>query len=75
MILQRNDFLNLSPTSLKEHYQVIERSRVPKEKNYNVKSYHKVKKNRSQVIYKEFENCEKLNYSIKGKKGTFYKKF
>ena len=35
----------------------------------------KVKKNRSQVVYKEFENCEKLNYSIKGKKGTFYKKF
>ena len=44
MILQRNDFLNLSPTSLKEHYQVTERSRVPKEKNYNVKSYHKSEK-------------------------------
>ena len=44
MILQRNDFLNLSPTSLKEHYQVIERSRVLKEKNYNVKSYHKSEK-------------------------------
>ena len=44
MILQRNDFLNLSLTSLKEHYQVTERSRVPKEKNYNAKSYHKSEK-------------------------------
>ena len=41
---------------------------------YDVKSYHKSNKNRSQVVYKKSDNCDKLNYSFKGQKRTFYKK-
>ena len=37
--------------------------------------YHNSGKNGSQVVYKKFDNCEKLSYSIKGKPPTFYKKF
>ena len=40
-----------------------------------MKSDHKSNKNRSQVVYKQFDNCNKLNYSVKGKKRTLYKKF
>ena len=69
------DFLSLSPESLQEHYHVTtETIRIPKEKMYDVKSYHKSSKNRSQVVYKKFDNCDKLNYSFKGQKRTFYKK-
>ena len=69
------DFLSLSPESLQEHYHVTtETIRIPKEKMYDVKSYHKSNKNRSQVVYKKFDNCDKLNYSFKGQKRTFYKK-
>ena len=35
------DFLNLSPETLQEHYQVTETVCIPKEKIYDVKSYHK----------------------------------
>ena len=36
------DFLSLSPESLQEHYHVTtETVRIPKEKMYDVKSYHK----------------------------------
>ena len=68
------DFLSLLPESLKEHYQIAETVCIPREKTFDVKSYHKSNKNRSQVVCKKFENCDKLNYSIKGKKRTFYKK-
>ena len=68
------DFLSLLPESLKEHYQIAETVCIPREKKFDVKSYHKSNKNRSQVVCKKFENCDKLNYSIKGKKRTFYKK-
>ena len=68
------DFLSLLSESLKEHYQIAETVCIPREKTFDVKSYHKSNKNRSQVVCKKFENCDKLNYSIKGKKRTFYKK-
>ena len=69
------DFLSLSPESLQEHYHVTtETVCIPKEKMYDVKSYHKRNKNRSQVVYKKFYNCNKLNYSFKVQKLTFYKK-
>ena len=69
------DFLSLSPESLQEHDHVTtETIRIPKEKMYDVKSYHKSNKNRSQVVYKKFDNCDKLNYSFKRQKRTFYKK-
>ena len=68
------DFLNLSAESLENHYQISKPISIAKEKTFDVKSYHKSEKNRSQVVYKKFDNCDKLNYSVKGKKRTFYKK-
>ena len=64
-----------SPETLQKHYQVTEPLCIPKKKTFDVKNYHKSHKNRSQVVYKKIDNCDKLNYSLKGKKRTFYKKF
>ena len=69
------DFLCISNQTLEKNFQVSEVVRVPVEKTFNVKSYHKSDKNRSQVVYKKFDNCEKLSYTVKGKPRTFYKKF
>ena len=69
------DFLCISDQTLEKNFQVSEVVRVPVEKTFNVKSYHKSDKNRSQVVYKKFDNCEKLSYTVKGKPRTFYKKF
>ena len=69
------DFLCISSETLQTNFQVSEVVRVPIEKTFNVKSYHKSNKNRSQVVYKKFDNCEKLTYTVKGKPRTFYKKF
>ena len=40
-----------------------------------MKSYNKSNKNRNQVVYKIFDNCNKLTYTVKGKPHTFYKNF
>ena len=69
------DFLCISNQTLEKIFQVSEVVRIPVEKTFNVKSYHKSDKNRSQVVYKKFDNCEKLSYTVKGKSRTFYKKF
>ena len=69
------DFLCISNQTLEKNFQVSEIVQVPVDKTFNVKIYHKSDKNRSQVIYKKFDNCEELSYSIKGKPRTFYKKF
>ena len=69
------DFLCISNETLQTNYQVSEIVRVPIEKTFNVNSYHKSNKSRSQVVYKKFDNCEKLKDTVKGKPRTFYKKF
>ena len=69
------DFLNLLPKSLQRHFQVTKTVRIPKEKVYDERSYHKSNENKSQVVFKKFDQCEKINYSIKRQKRTFYKKF
>ena len=69
------DFPCISNQTLEKIFQVSEVVRIPVEKTFNVKSYHKSDKNRSQVVYKKFDNCEKLSYTVKGKPQTFYKKF
>ena len=66
------DFLCISNQTLEKNFQVSEVVRVPVEKTFNVKSYHKSDKNRSQVVYKKFDNCEKLSYTVKGEPRTFY---
>ena len=68
------DFLCISNQTLERNFQVSQVVRVPVKKKFNVKSYHKSDKNRSQVVYKKFDNCEKLSYTVKGKSRTFYKK-
>ena len=68
------DFLCISSETLQTNYQVSEIVRVPIEKTFNVKSYHKSNKTRSQVVYKKFDNCKKLSYTVKRKPWTFYKK-
>ena len=68
------DFLCISNQTLKRNFQVSQVVCVPVKKKFNVKSYHKSDKNRSQVVYKKFDNCEKLSYTVKGKSRTFYKK-
>ena len=60
------DFISISTETLQTNYQVSEMVRVPIEKTFNVKNYHKSNKNRSQVVYKKFDNCEKLKYTVKG---------
>ena len=69
------DFLCISSETLQTNYQVSEIVRVPIEKTFNVKSYHKSNKNRSQVAHKKFDNCEKLKYTVKEKPRTFYQMF
>ena len=69
------DFLCISSETLQTNYQVSEIVRVPIEKTFNVKSYHKNNKSRNQVAYKKFDNCKKLSYTVTGKLQTFYKKF
>ena len=71
----RLDFLNLSAESLENHYQISKPISIAKEKTFDVKSYHKSEKNRSQVVYKKFNNCDKLNYSVKGKNAHFIRNF
>lgn len=69
------DFLNLSDESIKHYYgwtKCISISMYIKAKTFDVKSYHK---NRSQVVYKNLDNCKKSNYQIKGMKRSYYKKF
>ena len=65
----------MSRETLQTNFQVSEVVRVPIEKTFNVKSYHKSNKNRSQVVYKKIDICEKLTYTVKGKPCIFYKKF
>ena len=65
----------MSSETLQTNYQVREIVRVPIEKTFNVKSYRKSNKNRSQVVYKKFDKCEKLICTVKGKADTFYKMF
>ena len=67
------DFLSISNETLQTNFQV-DIVRVPIEKTCNVKSYHKSNKNRSQVVYKKFDNCKNISYAVKGKPHTFYKK-
>ena len=60
---------------MKKNFEVSEVVRVPIDKTFHVKSYHKSNKNRSQVVYKEFSDWKNLSYKMKEKTQTFYKKF
>ena len=69
------DFFCILSETLQTNFQVSEVVCVPIQKTFNVKSYHKSDKNKSQIVYKKFDNCEKIKYTVKGKPRTLYKKF
>ena len=68
------DFLNLSNETLKEGFAVTKVT-LPRIESYNVKSYHKSEKCKSQVVYRNLDQCKKIEYTIKGRKRSYYKKF
>ena len=67
-------FLILSNETLRERFPVTKVT-LPRPQNYNVKSYHKSEKCRSQVVYKNLDECKKIEYTVKGRKRSYYKKF
>ena len=67
-------FLILSNETLRERFPVTKVT-LPRPQNYNVKSYHKSEKCRSQVVYKNLDECQKIKYTVKGQKRSYYKKF
>ena len=71
------DIRNISNELLNKFFNIEKESNQAnaRPKTFNVKSYHKSDKNRSQVVYKEFNECEKINFNSKNQKRTFYKKF
>ena len=68
------DFLKLSNETLRETFAVTKVT-LPRPQNYNVKSYHKSQKCRSQVVYINLHECKKIEYTVKGRKRSYYKKF
>ena len=68
------DFLNLSNKTFQESFGITKVT-LPRPQTYNVKSYHKSEKCKSQVVYKNLDECKKIKYTVKGRKGSYYKKF
>ena len=68
------NFLNLNDRTLNSNYKGITK-RIPIQKTFQVKSYVKSVKNRTQIINQALVNCEKVKYAVKGKARTFYKNF
>ena len=68
------DFLNLSSKTLQESFSVTKVT-LPRAQNYNVKSYHKSEKCRSQIVYRNLDECKKIEYTMKGEKRSYYKEF
>ena len=52
------DFLNLSNKTLQESFGVTKVT-LPRTQTYNVKSFHKSGKCRSQVVYRSLDKCKK----------------
>ena len=67
------DFLNLFNENLRESFAVI--VTLPRPQNYNVKSYRKSEKCSSQVVYKNLDECKKIEYTVIGRKRSYYNKF
>lgn len=71
------DFLNISNELLNKFFKIEKESNqaIARPKTFNVTNYHKSDKNRTQVVYKEFNECEKIDFNSKSQKRTFYIKF
>ena len=68
------NFLNLSNKTLQESFGVTKVT-LPRTQTYNVKSFLKSEKCRSQVVYRSLDKCKKIKYTVKGQKHSYYKKF
>ena len=71
------DFLQRSDKTLYNLFKIktkLSESRT-KPKTFDAKVYHKSKKNRSQVVMKNLDDCNNIQYISKRRKRTFYKKF
>ena len=68
------DFLNLSNKTLQDSFGGTKIT-LPRAQTYNVKSYHKSKKCRNQVVYRNLDDCKKIEFIVKGQKRSYYKKF
>ena len=68
------DFLNLFNKTLPASFDVTKVT-LPRAQTCNVKSYHKSEKCRSQVVYRNLDECKKIEYTVKGQKCSYYKKF
>ena len=71
------DFLNISNELLNKFFKIEKESNqaIARPKTFNVTNCHKSDKNRTQVVYKEFNECEKIDFNSKSQKRTFYIKF
>ena len=71
------DFLQRSDKTLYNLFKIktkLSESRT-KPKTFDAKVYHKSKKKRSQVVMKNLDDCNNIQYISKRRKRTFYKKF
>ena len=57
-----------------KYKQILQKADRSKLKTFDVKVYHKSKKNRSQAVMKTLDGCNKIRYVSKRRKRTFYKK-
>ena len=70
-----NDYFNLRDIGLKNFFNIEKSNETKKRiKTFDIKVYHKSKKNRSQVVMKTLEDCNKIQYISKRRKRHFYKK-
>ena len=71
------NFLGISDISIKKCFDVEKNSYENKERKntFDVNVYHKSKKNRSQIVMKTLEDCNKMQYISKKRKCSIYKKF
>ena len=70
------DFLQISDETLNNLFKIetkLSKSRT-KPKTFEVKVYDKSEKNRSQVVMKRLDDCNKIQYISKRRKRRFYKK-
>ena len=68
------NFLNLSNKTLQESF-ALTKVTLPRPQTYNVKSYHKSEEFRSQVACRNLDKCKKIEYTVKERKRSYYKKF
>ena len=66
----------MSCSSLQNYFpEVVNKTIIPINKKLTIKSYNKSEKNRLKVVNQKLTEVQKMNYVLKGKQRSFYKKF